>query len=240
MQIIRNLGQNTSYHNKLNFLAKTGKIYIMDNHLAAFYCWSKEIDLSKDYALLHIDRHHDLGEALVKNSFQPYKKRDFKNMSLAKMLKLKTNGFQMMQWDNFIELFHAFHPLVIKHMDFIGEQKLPRKFSHCKLRKLKPWLKRELPIRELIDYSNPTNDGGRIVDLDIDVFFKEIKPGQYQEILTKKELQKFAERFEMMLKGADIVTIALSPECCGGWGNAIKMFDKLNAHLNILNGNLSV
>ena len=69
MQIIRNLGQNRSYNDELNFLAKTGKIYIMDNHLAAFYCWCKEVDLSKDYALLHIDRHHDLGDALVKNSY---------------------------------------------------------------------------------------------------------------------------------------------------------------------------
>jgi len=48
---------------KANFLYKSGKIYIMDNHLCASWCWLQEIDTDKRYNYLHIDRHYDLCES---------------------------------------------------------------------------------------------------------------------------------------------------------------------------------
>ncbi|MFP9097729.1 UPF0489 family protein [Flavobacterium sp. RHBU_24] len=46
-----------------NFLYKSGKVYVMDNHRCASWCWLQEIDTDKEYNYLHIDRHYDLCES---------------------------------------------------------------------------------------------------------------------------------------------------------------------------------
>lgn len=68
----------------MNFLFNNDKFYIMDNHLAAAWCWSQKIDTSKKYGLFHIDRHYDLlnnltldfitknRNALINNDFSCY------------------------------------------------------------------------------------------------------------------------------------------------------------------------
>lgn len=62
---IRNLP--TDYHKQqsdfdnLVFLWKTNNVYVMDNHLAAAWCWMQECDADTRYNFMHIDRHNDLG-----------------------------------------------------------------------------------------------------------------------------------------------------------------------------------
>lgn len=47
----------------LNFLWKSDNapIYIMDNHLAAAWCWMQECNTEEKYNFMHIDQHDDLG-----------------------------------------------------------------------------------------------------------------------------------------------------------------------------------
>lgn len=62
---IRNLP--TDYHKQqsdfdnLVFLWKTNNVYVMDNHLAAAWCWMQECDADTRYNFMHIDKHNDLG-----------------------------------------------------------------------------------------------------------------------------------------------------------------------------------
>ncbi len=58
--IYKNHELKTSGCYNMNFLFNNGKFYIMDNHLAAAWCWLQKIDTSKRYGLFHIDRHYDL------------------------------------------------------------------------------------------------------------------------------------------------------------------------------------
>lgn len=44
----------------VNFLFKHDKIYVMDNHLCAGWCWLQHTDLSRKYNFVHIDYHYDL------------------------------------------------------------------------------------------------------------------------------------------------------------------------------------
>lgn len=44
----------------LNFLYKEDNIYIMDNHLAAGWCWLQELQPKTSYNFFHLDRHADL------------------------------------------------------------------------------------------------------------------------------------------------------------------------------------
>lgn len=38
-------GKNTSWYKYLNLLQQEHKIYVMDNHNAALWCWMQRIDL---------------------------------------------------------------------------------------------------------------------------------------------------------------------------------------------------
>jgi len=43
----------------LSFLWQEDKIYIMDNHRAALWCWIHSIRPNIKYSIFHIDAHHD-------------------------------------------------------------------------------------------------------------------------------------------------------------------------------------
>ena len=69
--IYKNHELKTSGCYNMNFLFNNGKFYIMDNHLAAAWCWLQKIDTSKRYGLFHIDRHYDLLKVSSINSIYP-------------------------------------------------------------------------------------------------------------------------------------------------------------------------
>ena len=60
----------TSGKAQLNFLFQQDKFYIMDNHLAAGWCWLNELDKTKSYNLFHIDQHWDLWNKSPKSSYE--------------------------------------------------------------------------------------------------------------------------------------------------------------------------
>ena len=41
----------------VNFLVHDNKIYVMDNHLCASWCWEQKINPAYHYGIFHIDRH---------------------------------------------------------------------------------------------------------------------------------------------------------------------------------------
>ncbi|WP_131537886.1 peptide arginase family protein [Pedobacter nototheniae] len=238
MNIILNKGQKFSRTFDLNYLAKEGNIYIMDNHLAAFWCWSKDLDPMKNYTLLHIDRHNDLSDALVKEAFHLYKNEKFKSMPIEKAVALKVNGHQMLMWNNFIELYNVFNPYTLKNFEFVTPVKLPAKYRYLKNTSLKRWMNKEFTLQELFEQQDRKAQA-KIINLDIDVFFIE-RNGKYKKILTDNELKTFADKIRPLIDKAALVTIALSPECCGGWENSIAMYNSLNKYLNLSIDPLSI
>ena len=216
MDILINKGRNPSKDIYLNYLARVDNIYIADNHLAAFWCWCQELEVMKTYSLLHIDRHHDMDPLFAKEGFHAYKSQDFKLMNISELLQLKINEHQMLRWDNFIELYNVFHPFTMPHLQFVGEQSLPSKIRHLKQPTLKQWIKKPLSVSEQVELIHP-GEVRRVIDLDIDVFFKTLPDGSYKEVLTPTELSLFAEKIKPFIKCSAVTTIALSPECCGGW-----------------------
>ncbi len=238
MNVILNNGQKFSHAFELNYLAQEGNIYIMDNHLAAFWCWSKELDPMKSYTLMHIDRHNDLSDALVKEAFHLYKNKKFKSMPIEKALALRVNDHQMLMWNNFIELYNVFNPYTLKNFEFVTPVKLPTKYKHLKNIPLKRWVNKEFTVQELFSQLNPQAQP-KVINLDIDVFFAE-RNGNYKRILTNRELEAFAKKIKPLIDKAALVTIALSPECCGGWYNSIAMYNSLNKYLKLSFGPLSI
>jgi len=100
MDIAVNKGRNTSLAEHANLLANRDKIYLFDNHLCAYWCWS-QLDLSKRFDLLHVDRHYDLCK------YDPLDAElltaDPKVVSINDLVKIRkktTLGeFQILRWD---------------------------------------------------------------------------------------------------------------------------------------------
>ncbi|NEU08622.1 hypothetical protein GZH53_09895 [Flavihumibacter sp. R14] len=238
MEIILNRGRKRSDAFDLNFLAKEDNVYVMDNHLAAFWCWSKGLNPIESYNLFHIDRHNDLSKTHVKEAFHLYKNKKFCNMSIKKAVSLKVNGFQMLMWNNFIELYNVFNPGTFNYFEFVTPAKLPREYLGYGNTRLKAWIRKELTLNERCELEN-SETLSTVIDIDIDVFFAENGSG-HREILTKKEFQAFVQKIKPFIKKAKLVTIALSPECCGGWENSINMFSHLNQELGLGFDNLEI
>jgi hypothetical protein len=203
-------------------------MYVMDNHLAAYYCWTKELDYLAKYSLLHIDQHHDLSDALVQMGFHQHKDVNFKSFDLDQYLSLRTNNCQLLQWDNYVELYNAFFPLNIISYEFITPQKLPQRYRVHGQTTLKRWIKKRLTIHELVE-AQPSRKPSKIINLDLDIFYDK----KFKYLLTDEELDNFCEKLKVIIATAKVITIALSPELCGGWAESLRMYDVINEKLGL-------
>src|SRR5436853_7864299 len=88
--LIKFKGENKSHISNLNLLFVDGKSYVMDNHLAAGWCWLQTINLKNKYNLFHIDRHYDLMD-LNDLEIEYLKQQNFyfKSISIEKLLEIK-------------------------------------------------------------------------------------------------------------------------------------------------------
>lgn len=97
--------QQSDFDN-LVFLWKTNNVYVMDNHLAAAWCWMQECNTDTRYNFLHIDRHNDLG---TNTPFDIYRHiKDNQHLSIDEYTNLswtnEGNGISLkaFRWDNYI------------------------------------------------------------------------------------------------------------------------------------------
>lgn len=109
--IYKNHELKTSGCYNMNFLFNNGKFYIMDNHLAAAWCWLQKIDTSKRYGLFHIDRHYDLLNNLT-DDFIAENRSELINKDFFFYLSLKDNmNNQAIRYDNYIVLLTNYTPI---------------------------------------------------------------------------------------------------------------------------------
>ena len=101
---------------KLNLLYQEGKFYVMDNHLAAGWCWYHTLKKNEEYNFCHIDQHDDLGNGNHEHVKELFSKN--KCVSLENYIDLhqhQSPGTAMppikeIRWDNYILHFKAIHP----------------------------------------------------------------------------------------------------------------------------------
>lgn len=102
-----------SFSQNLNFLWKSdaAQIYVMDNHLAAAWCWMKSCSAYDCYNFLHIDQHKD---TTTFGSYESYSHLSDPNLSLddyTKLVSPNSNGSgPTFRWDNYIHHSNALFP----------------------------------------------------------------------------------------------------------------------------------
>ena len=209
-----------------NFLASVDNIFVMDNHRLALWCWFQKIQKSERYNLFHIDAHPDLSESGLKEF-----NHDLWTITLDdyRSAHQKEVNSPLFRWDNYIEIFLQKYPENVGHTisatHHLGSTK-----------DLKEVVKPIDLVRRLDDLFSERiylNDLPWIVNLDIDYFFS----SQPQKLALFSE--EYVEAVALSIKrGLDngmikVLTIALSPECCGGWEKAEGMLKRFQQTLGM-------
>ena len=201
----------------VNFLVCDDKFYVMDNHLCASWCWEQKINRNYHYGLFHIDRHYDLMNNLSDNYLLDngdcFTGANFENFRLL----ADNNGIR---FDNYIDAFSRLH------------QGLLQKVYYCTHKDGDDWHGKSLEtisgydtdvnIWELvnnIDYwINESEINHWIVNIDLDFFFQSYGDEGCYRFLTSHYVGNLCQSIKKVINKIDVITIAMSPEFCKGWG----------------------
>lgn len=229
--------QRSSFDTHLNFLWKADglPIYIMDNHLAAAWCWMQECYAEESYQFFHIDRHNDLGTLAPYSCYQHLK--DNPHVSIDEYIGIRNTAITQQDrpaftWDNYInqtiQLFPDWFRKCVYATHKILDDRERRMNLGCNVIEetspchLSGMLDYELRISDhdklMAMARNETVDKW-IVNLDLDYFFIE-EPSM--KFLTDGYIRNVAGVIKSHISEIKVLTIALSPECCGGWRYALN------------------
>lgn len=209
----------------LKFLWKSddAPIYIMDNHLAAAWCWMQECKIDEEYNFIHIDQHSDLATYNDTKYISSLKK----GIPIEKYLSLLCDKYGVfeptLKWDNYIHLTNILFPNWLRNSMFATHRDL-----HIDIHKqetginicesIAPYLLLSR-LKNLFDESEPTK---WIVNVDLDYFFCYNSVNKIIPFHSEGYIQEIGSIIGNHLSNIQVLTIALSPSCCGGWGNAFE------------------
>ncbi|MGO9116081.1 MAG: UPF0489 family protein [Desulfomonilaceae bacterium] len=213
-------GRKCSREYDQNFLWKKGTIYVMDNHRAALWCWLRHLKPDQKYNLFHIDAHSDALSSRIdswKNCLP-----DLRELTIDEYLHREDNDLDYLRpvpvisWSNYVSLFLELVPEQVDYCIFAthGEGDDPR------------W-KRQSTVNcyELRYALESISDRGNVIlNVDLDYFFDDEKPKclMFSEAFIKCIFT--AARSYIDSQSVAVATLALSPECCGGWKVAESLF----------------
>lgn len=209
-----------------NLLYEEGNIFVMDNHRLALWSWFQKIEKNKRYNLFHIDAHPDLSESGLKEF-----NHDLWTISLDEYRSAHQREVNspLFRWDNYIEIFLQKYPENVGHT-------ISATHHLGSTRDLAEAVKPIDLVRRLDDLFSERiylNDLPWILNLDIDYFFSS-QPHKLP-LFSDEYVEALAHSLK---KGLDngmikVLTIALSPECCGSWEKAEKMLEPFKKILKL-------
>jgi hypothetical protein len=207
----------------VNFLWNDDYIYIMDNHLLAAWCWSQKLNEGQKYSIIHIDAHHDLGRIGGKNGkeFSPFQK-----LSLEEYMRLtaEITSYSIqkaVQYDNYFTLF------LDQYSEFI--EKIYTSTYQEFNADIKFTIEPNIESSYLIYFlkNNLRDAKNWIINIDIDYFYCQYIDDNDRfyniRLYSKRFIQELVDTLLSYKNRIYSLTIALSPECCGGWDNAINI-----------------
>ena len=202
----------------------------MDNHLAALSCWLNNLSIEDDYTLYHIDFHWDCG---AMNDAEVRKLKEIDYTSLEKFLAVEStlNGkvVPTVLWDNYIYPLPFLRPnikqaFLTDHLpthvaDFVRDKKFE---FYCSVEEFFSQLSDKLD----------NNKGKILFNLDIDFFFWRSNQNRVQ-VFSNDFIEMLTQKIRIYFSDNMLLTIALSPECCGGWRNALNVCEVFCKKLDV-------
>ena len=218
----------------LNFLYKENFVYIMDNHLAAGWCWLNELNQEEQYNFIHIDHHGDLqcwGLDSVLDFFghhpnptlEEYCNESYQWFNHA--LNVHEN-WKLFGYSNYIKLIHRYRPNWFCECYFsTGQEEQDRSMNIVENINSQDLSRR---ISELLNNHNRQ----WIVNFDLDFFYDNDGDPEIIEI-NREYLHDILQAIANHRGNIAVLTIAMSPECCGGWNNAIHLLEQANNYFHL-------
>lgn len=218
-------GENKSGDRNLNLLYKVtdSNVYIMDNHLAGSWSWAKEIDITKNYTLVHIDQHFDLNKSHEFTEFESMKQilleRDIQNLHSFRHKTIGAGRIPSVNWDNYMHFFEKCFPsLVVKNIFICNEDINNNSYNYFSQ-------KGDVINSDILDLKEVNIQTEIIFNLDLDYFFtiqeEESNPiHRVNDFELKVNILK--EWYSNNKENIKVFTIALSPEFCSNDGTWIQ------------------
>lgn len=236
--IQNNFREQTSGTYTLNFLWRKENIFVMDNHLAAAWCWKQCCVAEGHYNFLHIDRHRDFLCNLPLDKYLPL--RENEHLTIDDYCNLQDSNFPVFQWDNYIKPTQLLYPHWFTYNIFVTQEGIVDTMTSVIVPQM--FIQYVDDINDLfytlrVTLSNSDKIGSFfpnkwIVNIDLDFFFD----SNYNRLYDDTFIQGVAQRINAQLTNIQTLTISLSPECCGGWDDAIEVLDIFAKELTPLRG----
>jgi hypothetical protein len=208
-----------------SFLFQHNNIFVMDNHRLALWCWQYYLNSinQKDnkFNFFHLDAHED-----AKVDLSPSCWDEIQNISLQDYMSEKSDvgNYLKYRWDNYLPVFvHENQPLIRKSV-FVTHQVGLLGFAHQRISSY--GLLQEFP-KLFVDELQ------WIINLDLDYFYpKELKENL---LFDTQWIKTFFRQIKKQYDQGDIalITVALSPECCGSWENAEQVCSLFSEVFNV-------
>lgn len=224
-------GRNPSEKSNDNFLYHEKNIYIMDNHRLALWCWFQCLSKNESYNLFHIDAHPDMANSA--NEIIAKKNIDLWTLSLQEYQTLMQPEFNtpLFRWDNYIQVLLKFYPNLLKFENTYSATfkvgSVEQLFNDVSPYRLLSELNAILSGQKYI------NEQKWIINLDVDYFYSGIP--EKVEMFSTEYITRIAQAIKLGIEKdiIKVLTIALSPECCGGWKKAEKTLEIFSNVLDI-------
>jgi hypothetical protein len=212
----------------MNFLFNQEKFYIMDNHLAAAWCWMQKTNANEQYGFFHIDRHYDLLNNLSTDFIE--RNRELLTGSLSDYLNIKLDPkdkYPAVRFDNYIDLYRKLNPQMLTKYYFATHE------DGSYLDEIDSYMPKIWEMQDNISYWIGLNEAGKwIINIDLDYFFQE-KDSNVFQLLTDEYVKFICEEIEREISKIEVITIALSPSFCGGWKSAFRVLKLITDYFNL-------
>lgn len=221
-------GRNPSGKWDVNFVWQSDAIYIMDNHRAAAWCWANAIDNQRKYRLFHIDHHTDTLSANLPSWAEA--SPNLWEVTLEEYLAAECmfTTCPLFTYDNYLSIFLRKYKFLITHLAFATHNEGDR-LDCCHTADHDLW---DLPGN--LDCLDQPGDPW-IVNVDLDYFVCWPDDETAIRLVHDDYIATIATKLKDRLDSGTVavLTIALSPEHCGGWAKAETLCEVFCAHLGV-------
>lgn len=225
---VGNIYEKESKIYNLNFLWQNDNIYIMDNHLAAGWCWLNRLDQEESYNFFHVDQHKDLAGGLATTedldriiAQYPFDIAKYCSFTVEKGTATPEYPFnKVFSWDNYIKYFQYLFPHWFSNCYFACQEYVNDNPRYTNLPLNIVYNPTNLVIYNNIKYwISETPERKWIFNLDLDYFFN----SEGMQIYSDEYIRAFACNLFEALENIAVLTIAMSPECCGDWKKSLHV-----------------
>lgn len=233
-------------------LWQNGKVYVMDNHRNATWCWLQQCRDGERYNFMHIDRHYDMSKYYFIEDLRPVLENPQMDYGEYANLMRQDGKYKSLSWDNYILFAYDLYPNWFQTNVFLthkeGDVCVGWRGNKMKFTEKDPADIINQIRRYFLEITEDTEGivGGSselkwIVNLDLDIIFNSSDNGGIYEFYNRETIRDIARLIQRAMDRIQVLTIAISPEFLVGvdmrerWNNGFRKLRILADAIEYLN-----